>query len=381
MEHLDTVASRRRLPAVCLVIAAIAAACGPGRADDEFTFFGDARARYDGRDRSDALYRARGRIRVRPGIDGRQYDGLVDWRIRLATEPADPVSRNLTLLGRDGGEHNSIGFDTIQMNFHPLDNLVVSAGLMPVQSAWSASEMIFDGDLTAPGVFLRWRPGAALGPVDHLDLRVGAYTAYALFGRHSAPFMVAGQVRGDVGPVTLTAGVFHFDGFGAVNYRTAEVSQFTNNFVNLDTDGDGVADRRNIVGPRLTVLRGRIEYPFELFGLPIEAGFEYIHNTAASLAKAGYEVRLDFPEVPYGSAYALWRDVGQDATYSPWADSDLGEGTGNRSCLEVGYSAPVCDWLAFEASYYHFDRYQPLNGAGARDTDRLFIDLIAKWKL
>ncbi len=351
------------------------------RAEDEISFFGDARARYDGRDRSDGPYRARGRTRIRAGWTIKQLDGRLDWRVRVATETHDPVSRNLTVFGRTGGEHDTVGLDTLQLNYRPWDTLTLSAGKVPLQSLWSASEILFDGDLTAPGVAAQWKPAGPLGWFEKPSVTAGAYFVNAMFGATSDPYLVAGQVRGNLGPVTLTTGLYHFAGLQAINFRSSEFTQFTNGFANLDLDGDTVAETRRIVDPSITTWRVRLDYPFRLFGKPVRGGVEYVLNTAASTQKAGYEVRLDCPELPFGEGYALWRDVGQNAVFSSWADSDLGEGTGFHSGLEIGYGAPIFDWLTLELSYFHFDRHQPLTATGGRDTDRLYVDLIAKWSL
>ncbi len=75
----------------------------------------------------------------------------------------------------------------------------------------------------------------------------------------------------------------------------------------------------------------------------------------------------------------MYRDVGQDATFSPWADSDLGAGTGFHSGVEVTYSRPIAKHVSWALSYFHFDTFQPLTAAAANTSHIVFLDVEGKF--
>lgn len=349
-----------------------------------FQWTGDARARLDILDHSTSENdRVRFRTRVRVGAKG-SFDSRTRWYFRLATGTDDPVSRNLTLAGGDAdGNGMDFGLDQVGLAFKPTGQIEIEIGKLSNPHAyggsrpWAAGEMVFDGDLTPPGANVDW----LIHEGDDGDLFQDAMLTTGFYwirennsnpiGSDSWAWLT--DIGSDIGPVEVGAGYYVFAGLNAfpgAGGGAASMGQAGN-----QTAGGMFID------DSFHVLRGSARYPFEIEGFPMAVRGEVIYNTSADDAQPfGWELRTEFPELGRGSGVLLVRDVGQNATFSPWADSDLGEGTGFHSGIEASYAHPITKNVAGEVSFYHHDRFQPLTGlVGPRSTNRIFFDVSGKF--
>lgn len=358
-------------------------AAGSGSSADEyakksdlgFQWKGDARVRMDVSQSSGTVLRPRLRIRARIGAGG-QFAENATWGFRLGTASNNVTSRNLTIAG---GDANAAGFqfgiDQAFLGFQPHEDVKIVVGKW--SNPFGIGEMVFDGDLTPPGAYVSW--DIFHGSDDDLLRNVNWTTAWSpireIGGVTADPFAVMTELSGELGPTEGGVGLYWFTGLnaqgpaGGAPRGAAAMGQAAN-----QVRANGL-----FVDDQMAVVSGRIKYPFEIQDFPLAVGGAVIYNAMESTQNLGYEARVDFPELFGGKGRALYRDIGQDATFSPWADSDLGGGTGFHSGIEIGYSRPIAKNVWWALEYYHFDTFQPLTGGGANTTHTVFLEVEGKY--
>ena len=353
-------------------------AAGGGASADEyvkkselgFQWSGDARARLDVADTSTGKLRPRLRARVRVGAKGK-FDDNASWGFKLATSSNNPVSRNLTIAGGDAnGAAFQLGLDQAWLGFKPHEDVQIVVGKWG--NPFQIGEMVFDGDLTPPGAYVSWDifHGNESDLLRHVNL-TGAWSPIREIGGVTAdPFAILTELNADLGPTNAGVGFYWFSGLNAVPAGGA---------AGMGQAGNQVRATGLFVDDQMAVVSGRIKYPFNVHGFPLAVGGAVIYNALESSQNLGYEARVDFPKLWGGKGFAQYRDVGQDATFSPWADSDLGGGTGFHSGIEVAYGRPITKNVGWEISYFHFDTFQPLTGGGANTTHDVFLDVSGKF--
>jgi len=358
-------------------------AAGGGAAADEyvkksdlgFQWNGDARIRGDFRDRSDGpaggaeFFRPRLRTRLRLGAEGAFADNKAAWGFRLATY-ANQVSRNVTLAGGDlnGAAGVDLGVDMAWMAFNPHPDVVLTAGKMP--NMHGASEMIFDGDLTPAGLNVAWDifHGSDDDLLRNVSFTGGFYPIRELALTTADPFAILTDLNGTLGPVDLGLGFYWYTGLNAVPFGGA---------AGMVQAGNQVRATGTFVDDQMAVIDGRASWDFDIRDFPMTLSGEVAANVMESTQCLGYEARLDMWDIFKGNAWLLYRDVGQDATFSPWADSNLGEGTGFHAGVEVGWTRPITSNVDLGLSWMRFDSFQPLTAGPARTTNRVLVDLSA----
>ena len=356
-------------------------AAGGGASADEyvkksdlgFQWNGDARVRADFRDRSDGpasgeLFRPRLRTRVRIGAGGEFADNKAAWGLRLSTF-GNQVSRNVTLAGGDlNGGAISLGIDQAWMAFMPHPDVVLTAGKMP--NMHGASEAVFDSDLTPAGANVSWDifHGSDADLLRNVNWTTGFYPIRELALATADPFAILTDLTGTLGPVDLGLGFYFYDGLNAVPFGGA---------AGMVQAGNQLRATGLFVDDQMAVIDGRVSWDFDIRDFPLTLSGEAFANVLESNQSLGYEARLDAPELFKGNAWALFRDVGQDATFSPWADSNLGEGTGFHAGVEVGWQRPITSNVSLTLNYMRFDSFQPLTAGPARTTNRVLVDLSA----
>jgi len=359
-------------------------AAGGGASADEyvkksdlgFQWSGDARARLDVAQATGTVLRPRFRTRVRLGVKG-QFADTASWGFRLATASNAAVSRNLTLGGGDAnGAAFQFGLDQAWLGVRPPPDVSIVVGKWgtPVQ----IGEMVFDGDLTPPGAYVSW--DIFHGSDDDLLRNVNWTTAWSpireIGGVTADPFAVLSELNSELGPTDVGVGLYWFTGLNAQGPTAAGAPRGA---AAMGQAGNQVRANGFFADDQMAVVSGRISYPFEIRDFPLAVGGQVIYNAIESTQNLGYEARVDFPKLWGGKGFALYRDVGQDATFSPWADSDLGAGTGFHSGVEVTYSRPIAKHVSWALSYFHFDTFQPLTAAAANTSHIVFLDVEGKF--
>lgn len=357
-------------------------AAGGGASADEyvkksdlgFQWNGDARIRGDVRDRSDAggeVFRPRLLARLRIGAGGQFADNKAAWGIRLATY-GNAVTRNVTLAGGDinGAGGLDVGLDQAWMAFRPHSDVTLTAGKMP--NLHGASSMVFDDDLTPAGFNLWWDifHGSDADLLRDVSLTSGVYPIRELAVLTADPFAILTDLTGTLGQVDLGLGFYWYTGLNAVPFGGA---------AGMAQAGNQLRATGLFVDDQMAVVDGRASWAFDIDEFPLVLSGEAFANVMESTQNLGYEARLDLPEIFKGSAWLLYRDVGQDATFSPWTDSELGEGTGFHAGVKVGYRRPITSNVNLTLNWMRFDSFQPLTAGPARTTNRVLVDLSASF--
>ncbi len=358
-------------------------AAGGGASADEyvkksdlgFQWNGDARIRVDLRDRSDGpagggeVFRPRLQGRVRIGAGGQFADNKAAWGLRLATY-GNAVTRNVVLAGGDlnGLGGLDVGVDQAWMAFQPHPDVVLTAGKMP--NMHGASTALFDDDLTPSGANVAWNMfhGTEGDLLRNVSLTLGYYPIRELALATADPFAILSDLTSTLGPVDLGVGFYFYNGLNAVPFGGA---------AGMAQAGNQVRANGLFVNDQMAVIDGRASWGFDVRDFPMTLSGEVFANVLESTQSLGYEARLDLPDVLKGSAWLLYRDVGQDATFSPWADSELGEGTGFHSGVKVGYRRALTSNVDLTLNWMRFDSFQPLTAGPSRTTNRVLVDLSA----
>ncbi|MBI2300194.1 MAG: putative porin [Armatimonadetes bacterium] len=345
---------------------------------------GDARPRMDMRFRSHQTSDQRPRVRLRLNATGQLLNGHGYWGVGLATNTADPVSRNTTLGGGDvNGSGGNIGLDFVYLGWRPGPELDLVAGKMK-NPLWESGG-IFDGDLTPEGGAVTWLPvRGSSGPVKNLAMTSAFWWVREFTSGKvgSDTYCWANQVRSDIGPVRTGLGLYYFTGLNAlaplpgpplVPRGAAAMAQAGNQTISGVFPSDHMA-----------VLSGRVSYPTNPnASVRVGAGIiQNMTNDGLSAQRTGYEGWIELPKLAGRSKLTLiYRDLNQNATFSPWSDSDLGEGTGYRAGVQASWTIPLGKNADFGLSYFHYDRNQPnaVPATGAMSTNRIQIDVTGKF--
>ncbi|MCC7494625.1 MAG: putative porin [Fimbriimonadaceae bacterium] len=348
------------------------------KSDLGFQWTGDARLRLDTRDRTTGgPADPRFRVRLRAGAKGSFADGKGGWGFQLATNAADPVSRNTTLGGGDvNGTGGMLGIDLAYMTFKPHADVELRLGKM--QNPFVASTAIFDGDLTPEGAAVIWSPfkGGDGDLIKKVQFKGGLYAVRELGGFTGDPYSAMAQLTADLGPVSTGLSLFYFGGLnagvnGALPIRAGTAATM------LQAANQLVGNR--FLSDNMAIVTGRASYPFSIQDFPITVHGEAAYNTIENSQNFLWELGLTLPKLFSGKGALVVRDSGQFSSFSPWSDSDLGEGTGYHAGVLATWTRPVLKNVDFTASYYHYDRFQPFSGTGRRTTHRLQLDLSAKF--
>lgn len=366
-------------------------AAGGGASADEyakksdlgFQWSGDVRERLDVRDRSTAPTQVRFRTRLRVGAKGTFGDKKAFWGFKLATGSADPVSRNLTLGGGDANGAMDFGLDQAYLGLMPHPKVKVTVGKMG--NPFDATEAILDGDLTPPGVAVEWDifKGEQGDTFKNVKNTLAYYFIRDIGAATDDPYAIFEQLNADAGPVELGASLYYFGNLNSRPQPAAPAALI--DAAAMGQAGANLLATRAFPSNEMAVISGKARYPFKIGTFPMAVRGEIFANVSETDLKqfVGYEVKLEFPKLgSNGKGHILGRDVGQFATFSPWADSDLGEGTGYKSALEIEYQHKLTKNVSMAFSFFHFDRFQPatVGGTGSgRHTNRYFVDISTKF--
>ncbi len=340
------------------------------KSDLGFQWSGDVSFRLESRLPRNAPVQNRFRARLRIGATGSFLGEQAFWGFRLATNTTNPVSRYLTLGGADanGGGAN-FGIDQAYLGFLPHRDLTVIVGKVPAPLGYWTSPAVFDSDVTAEGLTVRWdlHRGQAGDLVRNVSSTSGIYTVRDIPTKASDPYAFLTQFKGNLGPTTLGLGVYHVTGLNSLlNAATlATLSQWQTT-ISFPQD-------------RMTILQFRAEYPFKVARLPVVAGGEFLWNVERRKHNIGYQLSLDFPKVGPGQLGLQYRESNQNSAVSPWVDSELGEGTGYRAGVQVSYSVPVSKHVTAGINYYRWDTFRPLTTGRGPTVNKLQLEVGASF--
>ncbi|NUP98710.1 MAG: putative porin [Armatimonadetes bacterium] len=351
------------------------------KSDLGFQWSGDVRERVDVQAYSHrnnplgtgAFTRVRLRTRLRVGAKGTFGDNKAFWGFGLATNAGDPVSRNITLGGGDvNGTGGLLGIDLAYIGWRPHADVDLVLGKMP--NPIVTTDAIMDGDLTPEGAAVNWQVfrGSEADLVNNVVFTSGYYALREIGAEMDDPFAILNQLRGDVGSVELGLGLYYF---GNLNPTAGPTALPIGGQLGTQLQAGALPSNE------MAVIDGRIRYPFEIGNFPITLGGNAFANLIEESQQFGWEVRADMPRVWKGNASLTVRDVGQFAAFSPWVDSDFGEGTGYHAGVRANYTHPLSRNTNVSLTYFHYDRFQPLSapGTGALTTNRFMADFNARF--
>ncbi len=357
------------------------------KSDLGFQWGGDARMRLDTRFQKTAFAGnvksdPRFRVRLRIGANGSFANDAGYWGFGLATGANNAVSRNVTLAGGDvNGNGGNFGIDRAFVGFKPHKRLDLTVGKMA--NPYWASDGIFDADLTPEGFAVGWSiyPGQKGDIIKDVTFRTGYYWVRENQAVSADSYAILSQVRSSIGPVQTGVGFYYFGGLrNGLNTAAGwggALSQVNNQIV---AGAFGMDE--------LMVIHGRAAHAFKVYQFPIAVSGDLwfnasTKNIAGSKQKLGWEAQINLPQLGkwngrWGSLQIVGRECLQFSAFSPWADSELGEGTGYKAGLKLGYTVPVAKNVDFAASYYHYDRFTPWT-PGSQSTNRVQLDVSGKF--
>jgi hypothetical protein len=293
-------------------------AARPVRAGDvPVTPEADLRYRHDALERGEEEVNHRQRVRVRFGASSELRDDL-SLRLRIASGDDDPVSTNQTLT--DAFSKKSLTLDLAYFDYRPVKGLSLLAGKQPNPFFKPGdSQLVWDGDLTPEGLTLSFsRQGARVkwfatgSSFWVMDRRDGEPDAFLLAGQAGA-----GVRLGEDFLLVASGAFYDYTGLKG-RLPVYDDAAFGNT---VDVDGRLVNDY-NLVDGGLE-LRGKAwKLPFSVFG-------NVAVNLAAEDGRTAWlaGVSLGDPGKPKGwRARYTYRQVGSDAVFGTFSDSDFGGG-------------------------------------------------------
>jgi Putative porin len=298
-------------------------------------------------------------------------------------------------------------FDTRPLDQQPVD-LSFQVGKIP-QPFWRAdigtwhSEIVWDDDVSPTGAALQFRL-QNLVPFFKLEATGGYFIVqevddFRFAGLTGDTYLVAGQLKAEVGPAALGFAFYNYEDLNA-GLRSPSFDPTTGAFVQpgqsafLLRDGLQRTNNRITFGPEAL---GFVDDNFQIINatalvhLPLPflpdiapevflAG-DYVNNLSVDEDDDGFSVTIGLrgggQEGGFLNPFTLWftyRNVDNDATLATFADSDLGAGTGYEG-FEAGVNYRLHKNLLVQITGYSFD--------GFPDKDnywrRVFFDLVANF--
>ncbi|MBI2302200.1 MAG: putative porin [Armatimonadetes bacterium] len=328
-----------------------------------FKWGGDARTRIDISAPSDMDARVRLLGRLRIGANGTFADNKAFWGFRLETNANNAVTHDSTLAGGDlnngATRGDNFGIGRVYLGIQPSPKVAVTIGRM-ANPFWT-SEAVFDEDLDPPGVAFNWRvfEGGDADTIKNVNMALMWAPVRELGALSNDPYAILSQLRGQIGPVRAGVGLYYFDNLNAVSalggVTTGATGMFQAATQVISTTGFFTEDQ-------IAVVHGKVVVPFKISGRPFSIGGELFGNVSVSKENLGWEVRGDAEDLWSGRGHLLFRQVQQDATFAPWACSELGRGTGYRSGFEAHFQRPIVGPLNIGLTYFRMDRDRPLIG-------------------
>jgi hypothetical protein len=303
----------------------------------------DLRYRHDALEFGDADVNHRQRIRLRFGASSELREDLT-LRLRIASGDDDPVSTNQTLT--EAFSKKPLTLDLAYFEYRPLRGLTLTGGKQPNPFYKPGdSQLIWDGDLTPEGLSLsfsrqtarvKWfATGSSFWVMDRRD---GAPDAFLLAGQAGAGLRLGDDF------LLVAAGAFY--DYTALKGRLPVYDDDA--FGNSVDAGGLLVNDYNLVDGGLE-LRGKAwKLPFSLFG-------NVAVNLAADDGRTAWLLGASVgdPGKPKGwRVRYTWRQVGTDAVYGTFSDSDFGGGgTGTWGHLIDG-SFTLNDHLSFSVTLF-----------------------------
>jgi len=331
---------------------------------DRISLKGDLRLRYENIDEDGEANRARERYRARLAATAEVRDD-VKVVVELASNAADPVSRNVTFDGGFSGE--DIGFDLVYVEWAATDSLTVYGGKMKnllfrggdVPLAW-------DSDINPEGVALKFSHGGFFATLAGLSVEERSSSSDSM--------LTALQVGGEFAlgdNLDLTAGVGYFGYSNTVGNEPFYNGSGKGNSV--DIDGNYRYEYKDTeVFAQLDTL---------VSDLPLSVYAHLVRNREVDEQDAGYAfgASIGSASAP-GDWEASWtyQDVEADSVIATFNDSDFGGGGTDASghILKAAYT--VAPGISIGGTYFinKVDRFQGTE----HDYNRLQLDVQFSFK-
>lgn len=295
---------------------------------------GDLRLRDEARNRQGTGNDThRYRIRFRYGFEGKVSDQL-KATARIATgSTTDPISTNQnfdTFLNK-----KTIILDLANLEYTPsvpgISKVAVVGGIME-NPMWTATPMVWDGDLSWDGVALK--VSHELGPTT-LFSNSGVFsldtdeteTAALWVTQAGASFKPFADAEEELMKnLKLTGALAYHDYRNVANSAKAGTDPITR-----ESDNTSGAKNFNQLNPSIELASQVAELPFSVFG-------DWVHNaSASSTGNDGYAfgVKLGKAAIPWSltkgwEAGYMFERLERDAAFDEFVDSDFGGGGTNR---------------------------------------------------
>lgn len=339
------------------------------KSDLGFQWTGDVRQRLQYDNTSLTFDRWQLQTRLRLGANGQLAGGKAWWGFRLATRnPMAPaVSNDLTLAGGDAnGVAVNIGLDRMFIGYQPHRKVALTLGKQA--NPFIASEGLFDEDLSPSGLNVAWdifRGDKDL--IHNVGLNAGVFLIREAAAVTADPLMAGAQLNAALGPVDTNLGLYYLTGLNS-GAGAAAMPQAVNQL-------RGAA----FVRDQMAILHGRAAYDFSIRDFPIAVSGQIWANLSETNNThwGGAEARVDLPKLWKGAGRAIYRHVDLDANFSPWADSDLGRGTGLTAGIELGYGLPLTKGVNLDLTYLRWDIEQPFSTGLSGSVNTFQVDVSA----
>lgn len=390
------------------------------------TLFGDVRARNESFFRKDTPQRNRQRFRLRFGAKVKPNDEI-EFGFKLASGSAsDPISNNQTFT--DDFTFKSINIANAYLKLAPSKSLGFDRAWFTAMGGkfdvpmYTATKLVFDGDLTPEGFFETFKlVEAKEGALRDIALNLGQWIFQensstgegAIYGFQGVASMAFGDVKMNLGiadylyvkessiavarnkntSLQITNTVTLSDGT-VVGGRPVDPTKFGPNKDGISAStvdaGGNVVPGKPItiqrlnnqfndlnVGADVTIPTGMKAFPLKVFG-------DYVKNTEASGSddqgfQGGVRIGSDKDPGDLFFSYA-YEQLETDAVISAFTDSDFGRDGGTNTkghILQTGYT--LTKNLSFVSTAFITKPIDNVSGRSSDQDYRWQVDLIGKF--
>jgi hypothetical protein len=335
-----------------------------------------------------SLDRVRDRIRLRFGGTFRVNDTVVVG-MQLATGADDPRSTNQTLgdsVG-PGSARRTVGVDQAFFAWQPTSTWLVRGGKMPMPWTRPGTSLFFDGDINPEGVAVNYTKGLLFGSASYMWLQERGPTVVR---QGEAAVDVSDPAMGHVQagiryPFTATSSLT-----GAISYYDHFATQGRRPFFAGNPNGNttvnvafpaGSTTQLAVAAYDYNILQAFLQYDQIVFDtLPLMLYVDYAQNDDAPRSDTAYSVGFTLGRASNPRTWevgAMYQDIGKDALFGQWVDSDFGNGNTDTKgwVLRAGYAVKT-NWT-LNATYFINELNNDVCSAAVpcnRGYDRLQLD-------
>lgn len=386
---------QRRIAALALTLAVLAAGASPARAQmlklkstvfdnqktpilEELSFSADLRLRQETAfyTRSAAKHRQRQRLRLRMGAEAKL---LYDLRVgmRLATGAGSQSSGNQSF--DNFGSQKTVSLDRAYLKYAPYVSddgaFFLSAGKI-ANPFWTpeSAELIWDGDFSPEGAAegVEWFVpylGGFIGFANALQMTVDEDSGSTL-DQYLLSQQIGAEVRLPVRSRLRFAAAYHH----WINETASTFGAVTAHEGNRRTGG--------VLDNEFGVLEGSAEFGTWIGAFPVSLIGTWARNAMINDENVGFQAGVRLGKATVSKTWeAAWffKQVETDATVADLADSDFGDGGTNRKGHIAWLAFNPTDWTQFKLKGFFTQVLNEALAPGADDIDRVQLDFALKF--